>query len=294
MRVYILFIRVSRNVKIMVGNLGRIAFKKGTCLYIGRAKTNLATRIARHYRRKKRLFWHIDYFLSRKGTEIKEAWAGSGLKECKLAQKISLLPSSRLIRSFGSSGCRCPGHLFYTTREREVKTLLKELNFEKYVIGKVMGVCRSKRKEKPKKNVRRGYLKKGFGLVGDAHFGTEKEVSLLAIEDACPVRSPQQSWGRRPRRLTSNGVKKKLPFPFRPGNFAENITTQGINLTSLPIRTRLKVGKAILKVSQIGKGKGIHTYSYRGYSLLPKYGVFCKVIKSGWVKIRDRIEVIRK
>ena len=270
-KIYILFIWVSRNVKIVVGNLGRIAFKKGTYLYIGRAKTNLATRIARHYRRKKKLFWHIDYLLSRKGVEIKEVWIGSGLTECELTQKISSLPSSRLMRGFGSSDCKCPGHLFYTNKESEVKILLRKLNFEKYVIGEVIGVCASKRKEKPKKNVGKGYLKKEYGLVGDAHFGTEKEVSLLAIEDV---------------------KRKKLPFPFRSGNFAENITTWGIDLLSLPLRTRLKAGKAILEVSQIGKGKGPHTYSYRGYSLLPKYGVFCKVIKSGWVRIGDRVEVI--
>lgn len=271
--VYILFIRVSRNMKIAVGSLRRVTFRRGTYLYIGRAKTNFSARIERHYRTEKRLFWHIDYLLSQKGVEIKEAWTGSGLKECKLAQKISLLPSSRLIRSFGSSDCRCSGHLFYTNKESKVRYVLKELKFGKYVMGEVIGVCLSKEKEKPKKNIGKGYLKKGYGLIGDAHFGTEREVSLLAIE---------------------NVQKKKLPFPFRPGNFAENITTQGIDILSLPLRTRLKVGKAILKVSQIGKGKGFHTYSYRGYSLLPKYGVFYKVIKSGWVKIGDRIEVIRK
>jgi len=271
---YLLFISVLQNTVVSIGSLRRVTFRRGTYLYIGRSKTNLAARVARHYRKEKRLFWHIDYLLSRKGTEIKEAWAGSGLRECELARKISLLPSIQLVRKgFGSSDCRCPGHLFYTDRERGVKTLLRKLNFEKYVIGEVIGVCLSKKKEKPKKNVERGYLKKEFGLKDDAHFGTEKEVSLLAIESV---------------------QRKKLPFRFRPGNFAENITTQGINLTSLSIGTRLKVGKAILKVSQIGKGKGLHTYSYKGYSLLPKYGVFCKVIKSGWVNLGNRIEVIRK
>ena len=46
------------------------------------------------------------------------------------------------------------------------------------------------------------------------------------------------------------------------------------------------------EVIQIGKGKGLHTYSYKGYSLLPRYGVFCKVIKSGWVEIGNKIRVI--
>ncbi len=272
-KVYILFIRVSQKKRIVIGSLGRIAFRKGTYLYIGRAKINLFARIARHYGKKKRLFWHIDYLLSQKDAEIKEVWIGSGLAECELAKKISLLPSSRLAQGgFGSSDCRGPGHLFYTNKESEVKTLLKELSFERYVIGEVIGVCASKRKEEPKKNIGRGYLKKGYGLIGDAHFGTEKEVSLLAIEDV---------------------KKKKLPFLFRPGNFAENITTQGIDLLFLSIGKRLKIGEAILELSQIGKGKGFHTYSYRGYSLLPKYGVFCRVIKSGWVKMGDNIGVIK-
>ncbi len=273
-RVYILFIWVSRDMKIVVGSLGRITFKRGTYLYIGRAKTNLATRIARHYRKEKRLFWHIDYFLSRKEAEIQEVWIGSILPECELARKITLLSSSRLaMRRFGSSDCKCSGHLLYTNRKSEVRTLLKRLNFKKYVMGKVIGVCLSRKKEKPKKNVERGYLKKGYGLVDDAHFGTEREVSLLAIESV---------------------QKKKLPFSFRPGNFAENITTQGMDLTSLPIGTKLKVGEAILEINEIGKGKGLHTYSYKGYSLLPNYGVFCKVIKNGWVNLGNRIEVIRE
>lgn len=272
--VYILFIRVSQKKRIVIGSLGRIAFRRGTYLYIGRAKINLFARIARHYGKKKRLFWHIDYLLSRKEVEIKEVWVGSGLVECELAKKISLLPSSRLAQGgFGSSDCRCPGHLFYTNKESKVRALLKELVFEKYVIGEVIGVCASKRKEEPKKNIGRGYLKKGYGLIGDAHFGTEKEVSFLAIEDV---------------------KRKELPFLFRPGNFAENITTRGIDILSLPLRTRLKVGKTILEVSQIGKGKGPHAYSYRGYSLLPKYGVFCKVRKSGQIEVGDNIWVIRE
>ncbi len=139
-------------------------------------------------------------------------------------------------------------------------------------MGEVIGVCSSKKKEEPKKNIRKGYLKKGFGLVGDAHGGAEREVSLLNIEDV---------------------KRERLPFQFVPGNFAENITTQGMDLTSLPIGTKLRIGKAILEISEIGKGKGIHTYSYRGYSLLPKYGVFCKVIKSGWVNLGNRMEAIR-
>lgn len=80
-----------------------------------------------------------------------------------------------------------------------------------------------------------------------------------------------------------------------PGSFAENITTEGIDLTSLPIGSQLQAGKAKLVVIQIGKDPSPpHTYNYQGYSLLPKEGVFCKVIESGEVKTGDSIRLIRE
>ena len=80
-----------------------------------------------------------------------------------------------------------------------------------------------------------------------------------------------------------------------PGCFAENITTEGIDLPSLPIGSRLQIGKAKLEVIQIGKDPSQpHTYNYQGYSILPTEGVFCKVIESGKVKIGDSIRPIRE
>ena len=140
--------------------------------------------------------------------------------------------------------------------------------------GKVVGVCVSQKRTDPKKNIGKGFLKKGFGLVGDSHAGTEKEVSLLAMES---IRKLCQETG----------------ISADPGCFAENITTEGIDLTSLPIGSQLQVDEAKLMVIQIGKDLSQpHTYSYQGYSLLPTEGVFCKVIKSGEVKIGDSIRVI--
>jgi MOSC domain-containing protein YiiM len=79
-----------------------------------------------------------------------------------------------------------------------------------------------------------------------------------------------------------------------PGCFAENITTEGMNLTSLPIGSKLQVGEAKLVVIQMGKDSSQpHTYSYEGYSILPKEGVFCKVIESGEVKVGDSIRIIK-
>ncbi len=78
-----------------------------------------------------------------------------------------------------------------------------------------------------------------------------------------------------------------------PGSFAENITTEGIDLVSLPIGSILRVGEAEIEVIQIGKDPSqAHTYNYQGYSILPKEGIFCRVIKSGEVKIGDVIKMI--
>ncbi len=140
--------------------------------------------------------------------------------------------------------------------------------------GVVVGVCMSQRRTDLKKNAGKGFLQKGLGLVGDSHAGTEKEVSLLAIENI-------------------QKLSKETGISAGPGCFAENITTEGIDLTSLPIGTHLQVGEAKLMVIQIGKDPSqAHTYNYQGYSILPKEGVFCKVMESGGIKVGDIIRLI--
>jgi MOSC domain-containing protein YiiM len=140
--------------------------------------------------------------------------------------------------------------------------------------GVVVGVCVSQKRTNPKENVGKGFLQKGLGLVGDSHAGTEKEVSLLAMES---IRKLCQETG----------------ISAGPGCFAENITTEGINLTSVSIGAHLNVGEAELMVIQIGKDPSqSHTYNYQGYSILPNEGIFCKVIESGEVKVGDSIRMI--
>lgn len=141
-------------------------------------------------------------------------------------------------------------------------------------VGKVVGVCISQRKTDPKKNVGNGFLQKGLGLKGDSHAGTEKEVSLLAIESL-------------------QKLYREAGISAEPGSFAENITTEGIDLTSLPIGSQLRVGEARLLVIQIGKDPSqAHAYNYQGYSILPTEGVFCRVTESGEVKVGDIIKLI--
>src|SRR4030042_4096439 len=138
----------------------------------------------------------------------------------------------------------------------------------------VVGVCVSQRRSDPKENVGKGFLQKGLGVIGDSHAGTEKEVSLLAIESI--------------RRLC-----RETALSAGPGCFAENITTEGIDLTSLSIGTHLQIGEANFMVIQIGKDPSqAHTYNYQGYSILPKEGVFCKVVESGEIKVGDMIRSI--
>jgi MOSC domain-containing protein YiiM len=141
--------------------------------------------------------------------------------------------------------------------------------------GKVVGVCLSKRRRDPKVNVRTGYVKEGVGLGGDSHAGTEKEVSLLAMEsirDLC----------------------QKTGIVAHPGSFAENITTQGLELKTLPVGTEIQIGGARLKVIGVGKDPSApHTYSFQGYSLLREEGIFCKVTRSGRARVGDVVKITR-
>jgi len=140
--------------------------------------------------------------------------------------------------------------------------------------GKVIAVCLSEERGTAKRDMGAGYLRKDYGLVGDAHAGSDKQVSLLALEDI-------------------QGVCAEKEIEAGPGDFAENITASGIDLVSLPIGARLRLGEAIVKVTRIGKEKHlVHTYNYKGVSILPQRGVFASVEKSGHVRAGDRITVI--
>ena len=139
--------------------------------------------------------------------------------------------------------------------------------------GHVVAVCLSRKREAPKIDVGSGELVQGVGLVGDAHAGTEKEVSLLAVE--------------RIRALC-----RETGLEAGPGSFAENVTTEGIDLTSAAIGSVIQMGETRLRVVQVGKDPALsHTYSYKGYSILPRWGIFCKVIQGGRINRCDVITI---
>ena len=144
-------------------------------------------------------------------------------------------------------------------------------------MAKIIAVCSSKKKGTKKEVIAEGFLSEGYGLIGDAHADclTHRQVSLLAAE--------------------SIGKMQSLGLSVGPGDFAENITTEGIDLVSLPVGTRLLVGdKTILELSQIGKECHTRCAIYRqvGQCIMPVEGVFTKVIQGGLVKAGDSIGVL--
>ncbi|HAA89959.1 MAG TPA: MOSC domain-containing protein [Peptococcaceae bacterium] len=137
--------------------------------------------------------------------------------------------------------------------------------------GRVVGVCIAGKRGISKTNVGKGYLKANYGLVGDAHAGTERQVSLLMAE-----------------RIEE--LSKENNLEIRPGDLAENITVEGIDLKKVKVGDTLKIGEAELEVVQIGKDDDApHDFSFHGLSVLVTEGVYCKVLKDGWVKIGDQV-----
>ena len=142
--------------------------------------------------------------------------------------------------------------------------------------GKVLSVNISEKKGTPKTKVDPGVLIENFGFEGDAHAGHwHRQVSLLAAESI---------------EKAKNGPINGLCH----GVFAENITTEGIELYSLPVGTRLRVGECVLQISQIGKEchKGCAISKLVGKCVMPREGVFATVEKGGKVYAGDEIEVI--
>jgi len=143
-------------------------------------------------------------------------------------------------------------------------------------MGKIVAVCTSERKGMRKKNVGEGILKVNFGLEGDAHGGDwHRMVSLLAMESI--------------KTMQDKGLK------VGPGDFAENLTTEGLELFTLPIGTKLKIGEtSIGEVTQIGKE--CHTkcaiFYQAGDCVMPKEGIFIRLLEGGTVRVGDNIEVI--
>jgi MOSC domain-containing protein YiiM len=141
-------------------------------------------------------------------------------------------------------------------------------------MAKIIAVCSSRKKGTRKKMGNEGFLEKNYGLTGDAHAScsSHRQVSLLAGESIEKMRS--------------------AGFDVGPGDFAENFTTEGIDLVSLPVGTQVTVGKdALLKITQIGKEchAGCAIFHETGKCIMPKEGVFARVVRGGTVRAGDEI-----
>jgi len=110
---YLLLVRIDRDKTVEVGSLGQVAFKKGYYVYVGSAMSGLVKRVARHIRRKKKIRWHIDYLTTAAGKVTAVPIISSENLECQLAIRLQGVTGGPAVKGFGSSDCRCPGHLFY-------------------------------------------------------------------------------------------------------------------------------------------------------------------------------------
>jgi len=106
---YVLILRLPEDTTSSVGSLGSINFDEGRYAYVGRAKKNLAQRIARHFRGSSRRRWHVDYL--RRYAAVESVYVSASLDECAIAARIAAFPGSEVVPRFGSSDCRCRGHL---------------------------------------------------------------------------------------------------------------------------------------------------------------------------------------
>ena len=146
-------------------------------------------------------------------------------------------------------------------------------------MAKIIAVCSSEKKGTKKTSIAEGVLREDYGLADDAHADccTHRQVSLLAIESIDKMRG--------------------LGFDVSPGDFAENLTTEGIKLASVPVGTQVRIGEEIiLEITQIGKEchSGCAIYRQIGKCIMPREGVFAKVIRGGSVRAGNQIKRLRR
>ncbi len=142
--------------------------------------------------------------------------------------------------------------------------------------GKIIAISISKKKGIPKTNIDSVRLIEQFGLEGDVHGGNwHRQVSFLALESIETMRA------------------KGLPN-LRPGAFAENITTEFIDIPHLTVGTRVRIGaSAELEITQIGKEchDKCAIFFKVGDCVMPREGIFARVISGGTISVNDRVEI---
>jgi MOSC domain-containing protein YiiM len=142
-------------------------------------------------------------------------------------------------------------------------------------MGKILAICTSEKKGNAKQMINEAEFKVDHGIVGDAHAGNwHRQISLLSFEKIEDFRS-------------RGG---EVDF----GAFGENVVVEGIDLSKLPVGTKLAIGDILLEVTQIGKvcHDRCHIFYTVGDCIMPREGIFTKVLKGGIVKVGNTIEVL--
>ena len=143
-------------------------------------------------------------------------------------------------------------------------------------MGKVLAVCKSVEKGTQKIDVKEAMLIENHGIEGDAHAGIwHRQISLLAVEKIEDLRN------------------KGAEIDF--GAFGENIVVEGYDLKNFEIGTKFSCGNTILELTQIGKKchHGCEIFQKMGDCIMPREGVFCRVIQGGLVRAEDEFSVIK-
>ena len=142
-------------------------------------------------------------------------------------------------------------------------------------MGTIRAICISEKRGTQKTEVESAELKENFGIVGDAHAGNwHRQVSLLSVEKVDEFRAKGAE--------VDNGA------------FGENLVVEGFDLRTIPVGTRFAIGDAVLELTQIGKECHSHCEIYKvmGDCIMPREGVFTKVIKGGMIKKGDTVEML--
>ena len=145
-------------------------------------------------------------------------------------------------------------------------------------MAKIAAICISDVRGIQKHEIPEAFLKKDWGIEGDAHAGNwHRQVSLLSVDSVAKL-------------------QEKLSFELKHGAFAENILVEGMAVHTLPVGTKLRIGSALCEVTQIGKQchNDCEIKRTTGKCVMPTEGIFAIVIKEGRIQAGDEIEVLKK
>lgn len=143
-------------------------------------------------------------------------------------------------------------------------------------MAKIAAICISEIRGIQKHEIPVAYLRAGHGIEGDAHAGSwHRQVSLLSVDSVAKL-------------------QEKLDFELKHGAFAENILVEGMAVHTLPVGTRLRIGEALCEVTQIGKEchSDCAIRKAAGDCVMPREGIFVKVLESGRIAKGDAVEVV--